>query len=208
MGEYRTHTCQGTCRACVNRTYPCVGQAGAQGARIQHARETVIVGKFRLATNFGQRIRVGLCLANFPGRGDGCRDIGRYILSGCLLDGRDNTLVAGTAAIGVLQGDLDVGFVWYFTRCLFFIQQSLGCHDYAGGTDAALHCAMIQKRLLQGMQLLVGGKAFDGLYLGTRCLESGEGATDHRCAVDQHRADTALGFIATDLGAGQAQVLA
>ena len=208
VGQHGPHSGQGACCIRIYRADSRVGHAGAQGACVQHAREMVVVREFRLPADLGQRIRVGLRLADFVSGGTGERNVGPDVLARCLPDGVNDALVAGATAIGVFQRDLDVALGDLFTRGLFFIQQSLGCHDQAGCADAALNRAVVQERLLQRMQAVISGKALDGLHAGALRLESGVGATDYRRAFNQHGADAALGLVAADFRSGQAQVLA
>ena len=167
----------------------------------------VIIGEFCLTTYLGQGVRIGFRPAHFKTGGRCFRDVRRNILPGCLFHGTDDTLITGTAAIGIFQSGLDIIFTRHFTHRLLFIQQGFGRHDHTGGTYAALYCTMVQECLLQRMQTVIRGQTFDGLDTGTGCLESGVGTTHDRRAIDQHRTDTAFCFITTNLGAGQTKIL-
>ena len=90
-----------------------------------------------------------------------------------------------------------------------FLQKLVGGNDEAGGAEAALHCAMVDPGLLQGMQ--VGGPANT-----FHCGDGGKiGHAAHLCdtgaghlAVEDHGAGTAGALAAADFHACVVQLIA
>ena len=72
------------------------------------------------------------------------------------------------------------------------------------------HCAppLLEKRLLQRMQLAVQREAFDCLNVRALGLQHRNEATVHELAIHAHGAGAALAFAASLLGPGQMQIFA
>jgi hypothetical protein len=79
--------------------------------------------------------------------------------------------------------------------------------DHARHAIPALHGFFLDKRLLDRVQLIALGEAFDRAH--RLVLHGGHGreAGRSRTAVDQHRTGPALPFAAAILGAGQPEIL-
>jgi len=125
------------------------------------------------------------------------------------MDGADDAGVAGAAAVGVLERDADV----VVGRVRVFGQQGGGGHQQAGRAEAALHRAVGDERLLQRVEpfrpvRVVAGQPFHGDDRAALGLEGRVVTGEHRHAIHLDGADAALRFVAADLGAGQAEIVA
>lgn len=67
---------------------------------------------------------------------------------------------------------------------------------------------MIEKGLLQRMQVAILPQAFDGLDVAALCLERRIDAADDGYTFDEDRANATLSLGASDLGARQTQIVA
>ena len=112
--------------------------------------------------------------------------------------------VGAAAAERVLEGQADL----VFAGIGVLRQESGAHHQLAGDAEAALDRTVLDEGLLQRVQLALAGQALDGEHVLARRLEGGQRAGEHRRAVQQDGADAALGLVAADLGAGQAEALA
>ena len=82
-------------------------------------------------------------------------------------------------------------------------------HHHARRAEAALQAVMVAKSLLHRMQAAVGGgNAFDGDDARALRLHREHVAALHRLAVHVDGAGAALGGVAADVRAGQAQMVA
>jgi hypothetical protein len=123
--------------------------------------------------------------------------------------GRDrlhDVLVAGAAAeiAFELLADRMVGQV--VTPAVDDIDRG---HDHAGGTEAALQAVMLAKRFLHRMQwTAVDRQPFDRPDPVPVRHHRKRGAGFDRLTVEVHHAGAALGGVATDMGAGEPQILA
>ena len=169
---------------------------------IQHARESIVVGKASFARDLVPGLQVWHRLANRVTCMLRNRKEGRDVLPRGLQDGAANALVAGAATERVLESNGDVLFSQHLACRLFFFNERFRGHDDARRADSALHRAVIQKRLLQRMQFAVLRKVLDGFDLRSVRLEGRIDATHHGCAIHQHRANTALGLVAPNFGSG------
>ena len=124
------------------------------------------------------------------------------MLAGGLQYGAANALVTGAAAKRVFESDRYMLFSKYLAGRFLLLDERFRGHDDARRADAALHRAVVQKSLLQRMQFAVLRQALDGFDLRSVCLECRVDATHHGRAIHQHRANTALGFVAPNLGSG------
>jgi Rrf2 family protein len=120
--------------------------------------------------------------------------------------GRDYVLVARAAADVARQGVpyLVLGWVWVVG------DQLADGHDHAGGAVAALEGVFVLEGLLNWVERAFAwyGQALDCGYLVTVGLGRQDRAGLHRYPVQGHRAGAALGGVAADVGAGEAQVVA
>jgi hypothetical protein len=88
------------------------------------------------------------------------------------------------------------------------VQQGDSRHDHAGCAVGALHGLFVQECLLQGMQAVTVGKAFNGCDLAADDSACAGDARPLGLAVDQHSACAALPFATTVLGSGQVPLIA
>src|SRR3954470_16913321 len=84
-------------------------------------------------------------------------------------------------------------------RCA--LQKIDGGDDHARSADAALRASADDECFLYGVQLLVGGDAFDGFNGRALDLQDGHETTVHQRAIKQHGAGPALAFAAALLRA-------
>src|SRR6267378_2500193 len=120
-----------------------------------------------------------------------------------LLDGVDDRLVAGAAAVvaGNMASDL-------FSGTLLLLQnQILSGHQHARRAEAALQRVLLVESLLQRLQLAGIRKTLDGIHLAAVRLHGEHQAAAHDVAVDPHRACAAHPVLAADVRAGQSQFL-
>src|SRR5579871_3767818 len=116
--------------------------------------------------------------------------------------GHDRThdlVVTGAAA--KIAGKPEADFV--FARLLVLLQQFARGHQHARRADAALQCRMLDELLLQGMQLLALGHAFDGLDLAALGLRSQHEAGADESAIEHDTACPAIAGAAALFAAGQ-----
>jgi hypothetical protein len=71
-----------------------------------------------------------------------------------------------------------------------------------------LHGALVQERLLYGMQAVALGEAFNGGNLPLRNIADPRDAGPARLAIDQNGTGAALAFAAAILAAGQIEMVA
>jgi hypothetical protein len=124
--------------------------------------------------------------------------------SGGLLDGLEDTHVAGAAAEVAGQAFFD--FIEGGVGVL--VEQVVGGEDHAGGADAALGSAFFEEALLDGMEMGWVAEAFDGEDGRLVGLKRGDEAGVDQLAVEQDGAGSALAFAAAFLGAGEVEVFA
>ena len=85
---------------------------------------------------------------------------------------------------------------------LCLIKECLGRHDHAGRAETALHCTVLDKGLLQGMELSIGiCKTLDRGDASPLRLEGRQQAGIHGLSVHDHGAGTALAVSAPEFGA-------
>ena len=87
-------------------------------------------------------------------------------------------------------------------------EQRRGRDDLARDAEPALDGACVEERLLERMQLVRAGQAFDRRDRRAVRLDCEHQARIHADAVDQHGARAALPDQAALLGPGQAEVIA
>src|SRR2546426_5168853 len=123
---------------------------------------------------------------------------------GCGLDGLDDVRVAGAAAEVAADrfADLRLGGI------LVAGEQGAARQHHPRGAVAALQPVLLPERFLDGVQLAVLLQAFHRGDLRALGLDREDGAGLHGLAIEQHRAGAAVGGVAADVRAGQAQVLA
>lgn len=66
----------------------------------------------------------------------------------------------------------------------FFAQEMMGGEDHAGGADAALRAAAIEKGLLQVLQAAIVRQTFDSDDASAVCLKDGNQAAIYERPVD------------------------
>ena len=88
------------------------------------------------------------------------------------------------------------------------VEHRLAGHDEAGSAEAALRCVVVDKGLLDGMQLAVFHQGFDGRDLFSLALDGEHRASVDGLVVEQDRAGAALSFVADALGAGDVERIA
>src|SRR5262245_10591380 len=111
-------------------------------------------------------------------------------------DGVDDRLVAGAAAD--VAGD---GLRHFLTRRQgIAIEQRLGRHQHARGTEAALGREVLHEGHLQGMQVRPLGEAERGLDRAAGASLGQREAGELGLAVDQHGAHAAGALAAAELG--------
>src|ERR1017187_3499704 len=134
------------------------------------------------------------------GFGDGS---GGHELRSCLvrsfLDRVDDVLVARAAAEIAVQtvADLFVGGV------RVALQQLAGSHDHARRAEAALEAVLVPEGFLHGVQIAIGGQAFDGDDFAAVGLDGEHGTTFDDFAVERDGAFAADGRFAADVRAGE-----
>src|SRR6267378_2170345 len=121
-----------------------------------------------------------------------------------LLDGVDDGLVAGAAAVvsGNMVSDL-------FSGTLLLLQkQILSGHQHSRRAEAALQRVLLVKGLLQRLQLAGIRKALDGVHPAAVRLHGEHQAAAHDIAVDPQGACAAHPVLAADVRAREAQLIA
>ncbi len=83
-------------------------------------------------------------------------------------------------------------------------EQFLDGHDHAGGAEAALEAVFVPEGFLHGVELAVGGEAFDGGDAAAIGLDREQGAGFDGAAFEHDGAGAADGSFAADVGAGEA----
>src|ERR1700733_9909715 len=125
---------------------------------------------------------------------------------GARRDRQNDVLVAGAAAQIAFELFAD-GVVGQIVALA--VDQIDRRHDHAGRAEAALQAVMLAERLLHRMQRrAVRRQALDGPDLVTIGHHRQRGAGFDRLAVQMHHTGAALRGIATDMGAGEPQILA
>src|SRR5687768_15304405 len=121
----------------------------------------------------------------------------------CLLDRFDNLIVARAAAEIAHHPIFD----FFFVRFRLLIKERLGRNHLTGSANAALKTAVLDKALLDRMQLAVFGQALDRGYVmtvGEHCQS--QAGTDH-VSVHQDRASAAHTDTAAFFCACQAEIV-
>ena len=93
-------------------------------------------------------------------------------------------------------------------RCRIDVKERLCRNQHAGRADAALRSTGFQEGILQSPAKCILRQAFDGGDGGALHLAERRQAGAYRLSVQQHGACTAVASVASDLRAGQAQILA
>jgi hypothetical protein len=81
------------------------------------------------------------------------------------------------------------------------VEQRLGGDEKSRRAVTALSGAEIGERLLQRVQLAVGGEALDGRHASTVTVDSENEARQDRLAIEEHGAGAAFAQLAPVLGA-------
>ena len=88
------------------------------------------------------------------------------------------------------------------------IQKRGGGHDHAGCAVGALHGGFVEESLLQGMQVVANGEAFDRSDLVIPDEADLRAARTLGDSIDEDGAGAALAFAAAVLGAGEVELVA
>ena len=83
-----------------------------------------------------------------------------------------------------------------------------GRHDHARRAEAALQAVIVAECRLHRVQLVALGDAFDGGDVGAVGLSDQHGAGFHRPAIDMDDAGAALAGVASDMRAGESEMVA
>src|SRR5262249_43887979 len=132
-----------------------------------------------------------------------------YCLTACCLSTRyshrlDDVVVAGAAADVALEPAANLGL----GRLRVLAQEIDDAHHHAGRAEPALQPVRLLEGGLNGVQISAFRQPLDGCDLGAVGLDGEHVARFDRVAVEMHDAGAALAGIATDVRAGEAQVLA
>ncbi|MEJ2211151.1 MAG: hypothetical protein P8129_19210 [Anaerolineae bacterium] len=219
VGQHGAHAGQSLGLAGVDGQDAGVGIFGPQRGAVQHALEGVIVrelGRARhLVHGVGPRVRVANDVQGRHRLGLGRRQrlAGAGLVHG-RLHGAQHAGIARAAAGVAGQGLFDL-FLADLALAAVVDEpgpQGRGSHQQAGGAKAALHRAVLDEGLLQGMQLArlapPGSQALDGQHLLALGPAGGPDAGPYGLAVQQDDARAAQAVAAADLGAGEAQIVA
>ena len=104
---------------------------------------------------------------------------------------------------------LELGAYGFFVGIGMALHQIDRGQHHAGRAKTALQAVAVLERGLHRVQLAVSRReTFDGGYLRSIRLRGENRARLDRIAIDQDRAGTALTGVATDVRAGQAEVVA
>src|SRR5437773_10476223 len=120
------------------------------------------------------------------------------------LDGFDDVDVAGTPAEIAFEAPADL----VFGGVRVLRKQVRGRHDEPWRAVATLQSVLVPERLLDRVELAILGQALDRLQALALCLNGKHRAALHRLAVDEDRARAALARVASDVCAGEPQVVA
>jgi hypothetical protein len=121
-----------------------------------------------------------------------------------LLNGGDDSGMRSTAADVSLQGLSNFRSTWIRV----FLQQRDAADDHSGSAISALKRALIDKSLLNGMELAVLFESFNGDDGFSRRVTNLKLARSPRGAIQQNGAGATLTFTATVLDSSQAKLLA
>jgi hypothetical protein len=120
----------------------------------------------------------------------------------CGLNRFEDSHIAGATAEVPGKTFLDLNQCWL----RIFFEEIMRCENHAGSADTTLSAAVFKEALLDGMQALVVGEAFDGGDLSSVSLQRGDEAGVDELSVEDDRTRTAFTFAAAFFGAGEAQV--
>src|SRR5665213_147278 len=120
------------------------------------------------------------------------------------LDGPDDARVSSAAAEVRVERLADLRLAG---RALV-LQQRDGAYDHAGNAVAALRCLLLEEGLLHGMQLIAGSEPLERHDAPPGEGLHGRRATRGGLAVDENRTRIALLEAASELGRGQAEIVA
>jgi hypothetical protein len=120
------------------------------------------------------------------------------------MDGAFVLRIAATPAEVFLHFDHDIRFGG--GGILF--QGAANTHDHARGAVTALKRAFVHEHLLDRMQFVAAGEAFDGDDLRFVEVADGSDARGGAFTVYEYGAGAALAFAAAELGAGELKVFA
>src|SRR6266480_69148 len=116
---------------------------------------------------------------------------------------RDLAVIIAAAAEIPGQGSPRLGF----GRLRIFQQQGFARHDLPGRAKATLRAVVLDKRLLQRIQLVSLRQAFDGENLFPFHPHRELAARVNVAAIDNHRAGAAFAAVTADLRTGETQFI-
>src|SRR5574341_1143390 len=185
-----------------------MGMRSAEGARIKHSRERIVVSVFGAPGDLIEDVLSRDWLADNLKRLNRLRAVKsgwRFAaqLGGGGVNRVEDGDIARAAAECIFEGDLHI----IVSSVGVLIEQTLGSHNQARRAESALDCAMLDKAALEWVKNAVFGKPFDGLHRCTLRLEGGIDARIDGFPIDDDRAGAAFGLFAADLGAGEAQIV-
>ena len=114
--------------------------------------------------------------------------------------------IGAAAAEVAADGLADVLLADFTAGIQAVVQQRLQRHEDARDAGAALDRIVLDERGLERMEAVGAGQALHRLHHASRGLHRQHRAGEHRAAVEHDGAAAALGAVAADLGAGEAQV--
>src|SRR5205085_162593 len=120
------------------------------------------------------------------------------------LHGLDDVVVAGAPAEVPLEPVADL----VVARVRMLVQEARGRHDHPRRAIAALQGMVLVERLLHGMERAVPRQSLDRRHLVTVGLHGEEGARLHGLSVQVDSASPTRRRVATDVGAGETELLA
>src|SRR6476659_2126854 len=136
--------------------------------------------------------------------GDDRGGLGGREFSGGLLDRLDDVHVASATTEIAADALPDLGFVG--VRVL--AEQPRRLHDHPRRAEAALKAVLIPERLLERVERRLAGHPLDGLEFATIRLDGEHRARFRALAIDVDRAGAAVARVASDVSAGQPEVVA
>src|SRR6476646_1517873 len=136
--------------------------------------------------------------------GDDWGGLGSREFSGGLLDRLDDVHVASATTEIAADALPDLGFVGVGVLA----EQPSRLHDHPRRAEAALKAVLIPERLLERVERRLAGHPLDRLELATIRLDREHRARLRARAIDVDGAGAAVARVASDVGAGQAEVVA
>ena len=169
---------------------------GAQQPAVQHAREDDVVGEARLPGHLGASVNPS---SRLPDHTSASGHRGRSV---SIVEGING---GGGGAVQQVRQRLADPFT---SGMWLLLEKRLRSDENSGSAVAALSGAEIGEALLQRMEAAISGKALDRRDVPRVALRRQQKTREHRMAVEEYGARTALAKLAPVLGAGQLKVFA